>query len=98
MRAHAYVGHTDSYGREVNDRVADSDTHDWAFVTEVAAGGYRSGHATCVGWLTSPGHRAVLLEPEARRLGLGYATSRRGFRTYVVGVLGTLQKEYGGGS
>ncbi|WP_205474436.1 CAP domain-containing protein [Nocardioides sp. SYSU D00038] len=57
-----------------------------SMVGENVAVGFPSGRAVVTGWMRSPGHRANILEPRYRLLGL--AARRAGGRWYAVQVFG----------
>ena len=59
-------------------------------VCENVAYGYPSGAAVTQGWLDSPGHRANLLNPAFKLLGVGAAEGADG-RWYAAQVFGTLR-------
>lgn len=59
-------------------------------VGENVAYGYRDGAAVMVGWMNSPGHKANILRPEYRLLGVGAAQDARGV-WYAAQVFGTLR-------
>jgi hypothetical protein len=59
-------------------------------VGENVAEGYASGKAVTAGWMASPGHRANIMKPEYRLLGVGAAQSSSG-RWYSAQVFGTLR-------
>ena len=72
MIRHGYFGHVSPDGRRVGDRVRSVGLR-YALAGEVLAWG--CGGATprsaIVAWLRSPGHRAVILDPRYRLLGVG---------------------------
>jgi uncharacterized protein YkwD len=57
---------------------------------ENVAYGYRDGTAVTAGWMASPGHRANILKPEYRLLGVGAAQNAKGV-WYSAQVFGTLR-------
>jgi uncharacterized protein YkwD len=59
-------------------------------VGENVAYGFRDGGAVTAGWMGSPGHRANILEPEYRLIGVGAAQSASGV-WYAAQVFGTLR-------
>jgi uncharacterized protein YkwD len=59
-------------------------------VGENVAYGFRDGKAVTAGWMASPGHRANILEPEYRLLGVGAAQNAQGV-WYSAQVFGTLR-------
>ena len=61
-----------------------------ARVGENVAYGFDSGTTTTAAWMASPGHRANILEPRYRLIGVGAAQGADGL-WYVSQVFGTLQ-------
>jgi uncharacterized protein YkwD len=59
-------------------------------VGENVAYGYPDGKAVTTGWMGSPGHRANILKPEYRVIGIGAAQNSQG-RWYAAQVFGTLR-------
>jgi uncharacterized protein YkwD len=89
MAAKDYFGHTDSRGRNGGQRLA-AFGYAWRGWGENIAAGYRTWHGAIVGWENSPGHRANLLNPSFREVGLGraYDASSR-YGSYWVADFGT---------
>lgn len=83
MAADGFFEHTDPQGRDPADRVAIFDTrHEFDFVGENIAAGYPSPQATR-GWMSSPGHRANILNSDYTSSGAGFARGGRYGRYYV---------------
>ena len=84
---HRMVGHTASNGSSFAQRVARAGRYRTS--GEVVAWTSRRRHATARGivrmWMASPPHRAALLDPRFRSLGVGRAHGRRG--TWVTADL-----------
>lgn len=59
-------------------------------VGENVAYGFPDGKSVMVGWMNSPGHKANILKPEYRLLGVGAAQDARG-TWYAAQVFGTLR-------
>lgn len=59
-------------------------------VGENVAEGFPDGPAVMTGWMNSPGHKANILKPEYRLLGVGAAQNSAG-RWYSAQVFGTLR-------
>ena len=59
-------------------------------VGENVAYGYSSGQAVTDAWMASPGHRANILKPEYRVIGIGAAQDAQG-RWYAAQVFGTAR-------
>lgn len=66
------VTHDGSDGSVSGGR-AEAAGYAFASIGENVAGGYASPEAVVDAWMKSPGHRAILLSPEPRHAGLGYA-------------------------
>ena len=66
------VTHTGSDGSAAAGR-AEARGYAFASIGENVAGGYTSPEAVVEAWMKSSGHRAILLSPEPRHAGLGYA-------------------------
>ncbi len=85
-RAEGYCGHQDSQGNWPDVR---TQTAGYTGVSgaENAFCGYVSGEAAVEGWLNSEGHRANLLDPNSREVGLGYyhLADGRGYVTQDFG-------------
>lgn len=77
MSHHRYVGHTDRSGRSPDERVALFTQRFGQAIGENAAGLYASAKATCRGWMTSPGHRRNILDPQYTHIGTSWSTASR---------------------
>ena len=71
-RTGRYLAHDSSDGRVLRDRIDDVD-YDWSYIAENAATGQASPKAVVQSWMNSPGHRANMLDPEIKEIGVGYA-------------------------
>jgi uncharacterized protein YkwD len=65
-------GHTGPDGSSAESRLAAAG-YRGRFKGEAIAAGQPSAEAVVTGWINSPGHRAILLEPTAVEIGIGYA-------------------------
>lgn len=72
MATRNYLDHVNPEGDRAGDRL-DKAGYQWSSVGEVIAGGYASPQSALTGWLNSPSHRAVLLNPVFVEIGAGYA-------------------------
>src|SRR3954447_3408147 len=72
MAAKDYFSHIDSRGRDGGQRLR-AFGYAWSWWGEDIAAGYRTWHAAIVAWENSPEHRANLLSPRFREVGLGRA-------------------------
>lgn len=76
MAAHERMSHTGSDGSSPWDRARRAG---YAYaMSENVAYGYRTAAEVMRGWMNSPGHRANILDCEARAVGVGLAHSRTG--------------------
>lgn len=87
-RIEPYCGHQDTLGRWPSERVP-------VFGYKGSSGaencycGYMEPQAAIDGWMNSPGHRANLLDPNSREIGMGYylrTSDWRGYLTQDFGV------------
>ncbi|MDF0602333.1 CAP domain-containing protein [Psychromarinibacter sp. C21-152] len=80
------MSHTGRGGSTVGDR-ATAAGYRWRFIAENVAEGYPTAEAVLDGWQGSSGHRANLLAPEARDIGIGLAEGDgRRYWTMVLGA------------
>jgi hypothetical protein len=87
-RPEPYCGHQDSQGNWPGDRARAFGYLGFAGA-ENAYCGYVTPQQAIVGWMDSPGHRANLLDPNSREVGIGYylrASDNRGYVTQKFGV------------
>lgn len=56
----------------------------YSMAAENIAAGYATPKAVVEGWMNSPGHRANILKPGLKKLGVGYAKSDDRYRHYWV--------------
>ena len=90
MADNKYFSHTDSKGRSINPRLPDFGYTDYAMIGENIAAGQDTPAAVVAGWMKSPGHRANILMPEFREIGVAYyAKPGTKFRKYWVQDFGT---------
>jgi len=76
MATNDYFDHTSQDGRTFTDR-ASAAGYDDAMSENIAAG-YPTAAAVVEGWMNSPGHRANILNCDARAVGLGVAEAGDG--------------------
>jgi uncharacterized protein YkwD len=85
MAGRNYFDHTDRQGRNVNRRLPDFGYRDFQDIGENIASGQASPDSVVADWMHSPGHRANILDPKFREIGVGYAVGRTGrLRRYWV--------------
>ncbi|MBT9384689.1 CAP domain-containing protein [Pseudooceanicola sp. CBS1P-1] len=77
MAQNRFMGHGGSDGSGPAQRL-EHQGYRWSFVAENLSFNYPSPEATVEGWMTSPGHRANILAPEARDLGVARADGALG--------------------
>ena len=80
-----FFDHTDPWGRGIEQRVAAlAPGVSWTLLGENIAGGQSDPAGACTQWMSSPGHRAIILNPGYRRIGTGFAAGSGGYGTYYV--------------
>lgn len=84
-QAKAMARQTEMYHQELGPIL---DQCDLTLVGENVAYGYPSGRAAVVAWMHSPGHRANILNPPYRLMGIGARKGEDGL-WYVAQVFGT---------
>jgi uncharacterized protein YkwD len=84
--AHNTMSHTGSDGSSPWDRAAQAG-YQWAIGENVAAG-YRTPAEVMAGWMNSPGHRANILNCQAKAIGIGVAAAGDG-TLYWTQMFGT---------
>lgn len=70
MARHGYFAHEGRNGSTVGSRIA-AKGYDYRAIAENIAAGYNSPEAVVEGWLSSPGHRQNLLNPDYTEIGFG---------------------------
>lgn len=80
MATRDYLEHVNPEGDHAGDRL-DRAGYQWLSWGEVIAGGYDKPQETLQGWLNSPAHRVVLLNPVFVEIGAGYS-KRAGTKHY----------------
>jgi uncharacterized protein YkwD len=66
------LSHTDPDGSTVEGRVQAAGYGGWTALGEVLAAGFASPEAVVAQWLAHPEHRARLLDPTYKEVGVGY--------------------------
>ena len=82
-RAEPYCGHQDTQGNWPNYRIGFFGYKGFGGA-ENAYCGYVTPQQAIDGWMNSPGHRANLLDPNSREIGLGYYVRDSDGRGYVT--------------
>lgn len=76
-----FFSHTGLDGSTLRSRAEVAGYTGWTWLGENIAAGQTSPDAVFQAWMNSPGHRAIILSPSAREIGIGHAntaTSRYG--------------------
>lgn len=71
MALHDFFDHKGSNGSSMSDR-AKASGYQFSRLGENIAAGYATPEDVVQGWLNSPGHRANILNPSYREIGIGY--------------------------
>ncbi len=87
IHEHQLCQHNGTDGSSPWDRVRDAG-YSGQPLGEVAGCGYGTAQAVVNGWWNSPGHKAILVDPNAREIGMGWTPSSGGGGSYQVGVTG----------
>jgi hypothetical protein len=87
-RIEPYCGHQDTLGRWPSERVP-LFGYKGACGAENCYCGYMEPQAAIDGWMNSPGHRANLLDPNSREIGMGYYVRTSDGRGYLTQDFGT---------
>jgi uncharacterized protein YkwD len=92
MAVNNYFSHTSLDGRGPTQRMADAGYPAFTTYTgEDLAAGYTSAAEVLAGWIASPGHYAVLINPNYRAIGVGRAYSAgSAFKTYWAANFGGI--------
>ncbi|MGW1284392.1 CAP domain-containing protein [Streptomyces sp. NPDC001118] len=72
MAAHQNMSHTGSDGSAPGDRITRAG-YDWSAYGENVAYGYTTADQVMAGWMSSPGHRANILNCSFKEIGVGLA-------------------------
>ena len=90
MISKRYFSHTSPSGSTMVMRVQAVGYTYSAIGENIAAGG-STASATMTQWMNSPGHKANILSPKFRELGVGYGPSSDQYRHYWTQVFGTAR-------
>jgi len=66
-----FVGHVAPNGSNMGDRIRATGYQYWTIAENIAAG-HSTPDATVESWMSSPGHRANILNPDLKEIGIGY--------------------------
>ncbi|MGC2999485.1 CAP domain-containing protein [Streptomyces sp. G35A] len=72
MAAHRNMSHTGSDGSSPGDRITRAG-YSWSTFGENVAYGYTSPEQVMAGWMSSPGHKANILNCAFKEIGVGLA-------------------------
>lgn len=81
--------HTCAPVPELRNRVTNAGYGGFSRIGENIAAGDQTAEAVVASWMTSPGHRANILNPEFKEIGVGVTRSQGEFGIYWVQVFGT---------
>ncbi len=84
MARHNFMSHTGSDGSSPFDRMRRYG-YNFRWAGENVASGYSSPQDVMRGWMNSSGHRANILNPNFRDIGIGYALGNRPYWTQTFG-------------
>jgi hypothetical protein len=87
------IAHTDQHGRRADYR-ASAAGYFYHRLGENLAAGQLTWERALHAWLNSPDHRANLLTPDYRELGIGFAGSASRYRTVWAQLLGARRTAY----
>ncbi len=93
MRDQDYFDHTSKDGRSPSERI-EASGYDYSWSGENIAGGYNTPAAVVDAWMESEGHRANILRPEFREIGVGVAEGGGSLRIYWVQNFGSQRDVY----
>ncbi len=90
MVSKGYFSHTSPSGGTMTSRV-NAVGYAYSTIGENIAAGSSTASATMTQWMNSPGHKANILNPKFRELGVGYAPSNDQYRYYWTQVFGAAR-------
>ncbi len=90
MISKGYFSHTSPSGSTMTSRV-NAVGYTYSTIGENIAAGGSTASATMTQWMNSPGHKANILNPKFRELGVGYGPSNDQYRYYWTQVFGTAR-------
>lgn len=90
MISKGYFSHTSPSGSTMTSRV-NAVGYAYSRIGENIAAGGSTASATMTQWMNSPGHKANILNPAFRELGVGYGPSGDQYRHYWTQVFGTAR-------
>ncbi len=90
MVAKKYFAHTSPSGSTMVTRVK-ATGYVYSTIGENIAAGNGTAAGTMTQWMNSPGHRANILNPKFKELGVGYAPSTDKYKHYWTQVFGAAR-------
>ncbi len=90
MISKRYFSHNSPSGSTMVSRVK-AVGYTYSTIGENIAAGGSTASATMTQWMNSPGHKANILNPKFRELGVGYGASNDQYRYYWTQVFGTAR-------
>jgi uncharacterized protein YkwD len=95
MAQHDYLRHTDRLGRGIDPRLPEFGYADYREIGENIAGGQLTPEEVVAAWMRSPGHRANLLNPTFREIGVAhFAGNHTHYAHYWVQDFGVRADSY----
>jgi len=95
MVQHDYLRHTDFLGREIDPRLPEFGYEDYREIGENIAGGQLTPEEVVADWMKSPGHRANLLNPNFREIGVAHLVgTHTHYKHYWVQDFGMRSDSY----
>jgi uncharacterized protein YkwD len=87
IHTHSLCQHQGTDGSSPWDRARDAD-YTGAPLGEVVGCGYGNPKAVVNAWWSSSGHKAILTDPKASEIGIGWIPANGGWGSYQTGVTG----------
>jgi uncharacterized protein YkwD len=95
MAEHDYLRHTDFLGREIDPRLPSFGYGDYSEIGENIAGGQLTAEEVVADWMRSPGHRANMLNPTFREIGVAHFKGGHShFKHYWVQDFGVRSESF----
>jgi uncharacterized protein YkwD len=88
------LSHTDTQGRDIVRRITDNGYDNYNYLGENIAKHSRDPAKVVAAWMNSPGHRANILNPNFREIGVGYAPGGSQWENYWAQNFGAQFDRY----
>ncbi len=88
------LSHTDTQGRDIVRRITDNGYDNYNYLGENIARHTRDPAKVVEAWMNSPGHRANILNPRFREIGIGYVSGGGTWDHYWVQNFGAQFDRY----